>query len=157
MMNRKEKLDGANIGNMGRKISITVIRDWLGFLFSVAGFWISLLGTVHSDIQMSQREVLEVNKFYISIFEIDGKSLYKQVLIPKNYSDNEDFMQQKKIEVSELLIIRESDNCRYIAFIWKISLKQFIQMELNGEPGSGFYLPLFNYAVNIVLDLTQMW
>ena len=39
---------------------IIKIRDWLGFFFTVAGVCLSLLGSVHIDIQIQYNTVIEV-------------------------------------------------------------------------------------------------
>lgn len=42
------------------KIQLIKIRDWLGFFFTVAGFFLSLYGTVHIDIQAQGNIVINV-------------------------------------------------------------------------------------------------
>ena len=140
MMNKKGKQDRTHKWNMWRKVSITVIRDWLGFVFTVVGFWLSLPGTVHTDVQMSQHEASRVSRYYIFIFEIEEESLNKQALILIKYSENEGLMQQKKIGVPELLIVKDSNNCIYITFRWQISYKYIIRIEIRVESERGFYL-----------------
>ena len=50
------------------KITITIIRDWIGFFLTVAGFFLSLSGTVHIDVQIQRNIDIDV---YISFFVID--------------------------------------------------------------------------------------
>lgn len=43
-----------------RTSNFIIIRDWLGFFFTVAGFCLSLSGTVHINIQTQNNIVIEV-------------------------------------------------------------------------------------------------
>ncbi|MDE7132599.1 MAG: hypothetical protein K2O65_12500 [Lachnospiraceae bacterium] len=50
------------------EITITIIRDWIGFFLTVTGFFLSLSETVHIDVQIQRNIDIDV---YISFFVID--------------------------------------------------------------------------------------
>lgn len=72
----------------GRKCSITVIRDWLGFFLTVGGFLLSLSQAVVIDIPFSYNITVEIHNCCIAEGEEEGEK------------QNSDFyLHAKKIEV----------------------------------------------------------
>lgn len=57
------------------KIFVTKIRDWLGFFFTVAGFCLSLSGTIHINIQTQFNTVIviEVYNYIPKVDEVQWK------------------------------------------------------------------------------------
>lgn len=56
-MKSKSRKNEVQRGKSGHKNTITVIRDWLGFMLTAAGFFLSLLGMAH--VQVSCQCVFE--------------------------------------------------------------------------------------------------
>lgn len=49
------------------KIAIIKMRDWIGFFLTVAGFFLSLSGTVHIDVQIQRNIDIDVyNSFFVT-------------------------------------------------------------------------------------------
>lgn len=65
------------------KITITKMRDWIGFLLTVAGFFLSLSGTVHIDVQIQRNIDIDV---YNSFFMTDDTQLNIECY-PSNQDD----------------------------------------------------------------------
>ena len=60
MAKTKSKQKNRNKKTSRHKSQILKIRDWLGFFFTVAGFFLSLSSTVHIDIHVQYSIVIEV-------------------------------------------------------------------------------------------------
>ena len=52
MAGKRRKRSNRNKETAKCKISITTIRDWIGFILTIIGFFLSLSGTVHVDVQI---------------------------------------------------------------------------------------------------------
>lgn len=86
MAKRKVKQSNRNREAAKYKNSITKIRDWIGFFLTVAGFFLSLSGTVHVDVQIQHNIDIE----FCNNFNKTDRIQWNREIYPVNLDDTAD-------------------------------------------------------------------